>query len=98
MPLGRPTFNFWLKAWFSSLKVIRFSTPVYLRNLVQFRYNERYSLRSMHLGVLLQDPSVRFKCTLGDTVGLFQRLPPRLGMPCRQTLEVRLTSTPSKPC
>ena len=29
-------------------------------------HSKRYSLRSMHLGVLLQDPSLRFKCTLGD--------------------------------
>ena len=49
-----------------TFKVIRFSTPVHLRNLVQFRHTDRYSLRSMNLGVLLQDPSVRFKCTLGD--------------------------------
>ena len=48
-----------------TFKVIRFSSPTYLRNLIQFRHNECYSLRSMHLGVLLQDPSLKFKCTLG---------------------------------
>ena len=49
-----------------TFKVIRFSTPAYLRNLIQFRHNERYSLPSMHLGVLLQGPSLRFNSTLGD--------------------------------
>ena len=43
---------------------VRFSTPEYLRNLIEFRHNDSYSLRSMHLGVLPQDPSVRFKSTL----------------------------------
>ena len=30
-----------------TFKVIHFSTPAYLRDLLQFRHNERYSLRSM---------------------------------------------------
>ena len=49
-----------------TFKVIHFSTPAYLRDLIQFRNNKRYSLRSMNVGVLLQDPSARFKSTLGD--------------------------------
>ena len=50
-----------------TFKVICFSIPAYLHiNLIQIRHNDRYLLPSIHLGILLQDPSVRFKCTLGD--------------------------------
>ena len=49
-----------------AILTFRFSTPAYLLNRIQFRHIDRYSLRLMNLGVLLQDPSVRFKCTLGD--------------------------------
>ena len=39
--------------------------PAFLSNLINIKQCSRYNLRSF-VGVVLQDPTYKFKCTLGD--------------------------------
>ena len=39
--------------------------PAFLSNLINIKQCSRYNLRSF-VGVILQDPTAKFKCTLGD--------------------------------
>ena len=47
-----------------SFKAIYNLGPAYLSNLINIKRCSRYSLRS-NVGVILQDPTAKFKCTLG---------------------------------
>ena len=47
-----------------SFKAIYNLGPAYLSNLINIKRCSRYSLRST-VGVILQDPTAKFKCTLG---------------------------------
>ena len=55
-----------------SFKAIYNLGLAYLSNLINIKRCSRYSLRS-NVGVILQDPTAKFKCTLG-TVHLLQLL------------------------
>ena len=58
------------KAWYNfgcTSELVNLISKQQLDILTFLMNNECYSLSSMHLGVLRQDPSVRFKCTLGDS-------------------------------
>ena len=48
-----------------SLKTIHNMGPAFLSNLINIKQCSRYNLRSF-VGVILQDPTAKFKCTLGD--------------------------------
>ena len=48
-----------------SFKAIYNLGPAYLSNLINIKRCSRYNLWS-NLGVILQDPTAKFKCTLGD--------------------------------
>ena len=48
-----------------SFKAIYNLGPAYLSNLINIKRCSRYSLRST-VGVILQDPTAQFKCTLRD--------------------------------
>ena len=48
-----------------SFKAIYNLGPAYLSNLINIKRCSRYSLRS-NVGVILQDPIAKFKCTLRD--------------------------------
>ena len=48
-----------------SFKAIYNLGPAYLSNLINIKRCSRYSLRS-NVGVILQDPTAKFKCTLRD--------------------------------
>ena len=48
-----------------SFKAIYNLGPAYLSNLINIKRCSRYSLRS-NVGVILQDPTAQFKCTLRD--------------------------------
>ena len=48
-----------------SFKAIRNLGPAYLSNLINIKRCSRSNLRS-NVGVNLQDPTAKFKCTLGD--------------------------------
>ena len=47
-------------------KAIHFKTTQYLSNLLSIKENNKYSLRSASNGLILEDPTCRFKVTLGD--------------------------------
>ena len=48
-----------------SFKTIHNMGPAFLSNLINIKQCSRYNLRSF-VGVILQDPTAKFKCTLGD--------------------------------
>ena len=48
-----------------SSKTIHNMGPAFLSNLINIKQCSRYNLRSF-VGVVLQDPTYKFKCTLGD--------------------------------
>ena len=48
-----------------SFKTIHNMGPAFLSNLINIKQCSRYNLRSF-MGVILQDPTAKFKCTLGD--------------------------------
>ena len=48
-----------------SSKTIHNMGPAFLSNLINIKQCSRYNLRSI-VGVILQDPTAKFKCTLGD--------------------------------
>ena len=48
-----------------SLKTIHNMGPAFLSNLINIKQCSRYNLRSI-VGVILEDPTAKFKCTLGD--------------------------------
>ena len=48
-----------------SFKAIHNIEPAYLSNLINIKQCSRYNLRS-NVGVILQDPTAKFRCTLGD--------------------------------
>ena len=48
-----------------SFKTIHNMGPAFLSNLINIKQCSRYNLRSI-VGVILQDPTAKFKCTLGD--------------------------------
>ena len=49
-----------------TFKAIHFKTPQYLSNLLSIKGNNRFSLRSASIGLILEDPTCRYKVTLGD--------------------------------
>ena len=49
-----------------TFKAIHFKTPQYLSNLLSIKGNNRFSLRSASNGLILEDPTCRYKVTLGD--------------------------------
>ena len=49
-----------------TFKAIHFKTPQYLSNLLSIKGNNRFSLRSASNGLILDDPTCRYKVTLGD--------------------------------
>ena len=50
-----------------SFKAIRNLQPTYFSNLINIERCSRYNLRlRSNVGVILHDPTVKFKCTLGD--------------------------------
>ena len=57
-------FRICLKITVISFKAIHNLGPAYLSNLIHIKRCCRYSLRS-NVGVILQDPTAKFKCTLG---------------------------------
>ena len=48
-----------------SFKAIYNLGPAYLSNLINIKRCSRYSLRS-NLGIILQDPTAKVKCTMRD--------------------------------
>ena len=48
-----------------SFKAIHNIEPAYLSDLINIKQCSRYNLRSS-VGVILQDPTAKFRCTLGD--------------------------------
>ena len=48
-----------------SFKTIHNRGPAFLSNLINIKQCSRYNLRSI-VGVILEDPTAKFKCTLGD--------------------------------
>ena len=71
--LQKKTVLHWLPVKFRichKIAVISFKTihnmgPAFLSNLINIKQCSRYNLRSI-VGVILQDPTAKFKCTLGD--------------------------------
>ena len=71
--LQKKTVLHWLPVKFRichKIAVISFKTihnrgPAFLSNLINIKQCSRYNLRSF-VGVILQDPTAKFKCTLGD--------------------------------
>ena len=59
-------FRIWYKISVISLKVFYNLGPTYLSNLINIKRCSRYNLRSNKVGAILQDPTAKFKCTLGD--------------------------------
>ena len=49
-----------------TFKAVHFKTPQYLSNLLSIKGNNRYSLWSASNGLILEDPTCRYKVTLGD--------------------------------
>ena len=47
-----------------TFKAIHFKTPQYLSNLLSIKGNNRFSLRSASNGLILDDPTCRYKVTL----------------------------------
>ena len=60
-----------------SFKAIYNLGPAYLSNLINIKRCSRYSLRS-NVGVILEDPTAKFKCTLRDSS--FTAAAPKKGM------------------
>ena len=58
-------FRICLKIAEISFKTIHNMGPAFLSNLINIKQCSRYNLRSF-MGVILQDPTAKFKCTLGD--------------------------------
>ena len=71
--LQKKTVLHWLPVKFRichKIAVISFKTihnmgPAFLSNLINIKQCSRYNLRSF-VGVILEDPTAKFKCTLGD--------------------------------
>ena len=59
-------FRIWYKISVISFKVFYNLGPTYLSNLINIKRCSRYNLRSNKVGAILQDPTAKFKCTLGD--------------------------------
>ena len=70
-------FRIWYKISVISFKVFYNLGPTYLSNLINIKRCSRYNLqlRSNNVGSILQDPTAKFKCTLGDRslLQLFKR-------------------------